>query len=391
MVKICYRCDAENNIYATTCKNCGYDMYEVTKLTNRTNKKSKAPIFYVIFGFILPLIIVSVYFTGLYGYLYGFENYNSEVFLKEYLELIKADDYDKIMEYNGIKTNEFNTEKEFSMYIKREYGEEHDDYVIAKESSLTTENEEFYKVQFNGNRIKQFKLSKTGEKKLRYFDTWKVDSPENSVYKDNVKIFAPVGINVYVNDVLLDENYRSVEEKILTEYSGMKDENYQHPKLVSYEVNNLMAISSVYAKRKDGVPCNISLNTHAYLATPNGSPDEIEELKHFTESFALQYAEFIGMDAKFSDLSEHIYKDTRFYDTLKEFYNGWFPEHDGYGHENLEVGSMSWYDENHASVQIKFDYFVTHPKYKRKDYPVAYEIFFAKIDGKWLVIDLKYI
>jgi hypothetical protein len=389
MEEICYRCDAKNDMYATICKNCGYDLYEDIKIMSKTNKKSKAPLLYLIFGLILPVIAVSIYFSGLYGYLYGFENYNSEAFLKQYLELIKSDDYDKIMKYNGINTDKFNTEKEFSVYINREYGEKHDSTVIAKESSRTTENEEFYKVQFSGNKIKQFKLIKTGEKKLHYFNVWKVDSPETNIYAESVKIFAPVGVDVYVNDVLVDKEYQSTKEKILPHYQGIKDENYKHPRLAYYEVNNLMSISSVYAKKKDGRLCDIVLNDGVYEVASSIPSADLVELKQFAERFAIQYAEFIAMDAKFSDLSKSIYKDTEFYDTLKEFYNGWFPEHDRHGYENLEIGKDIWYDDNHASMQVKFNYFVTNPKYKRKDYPVAYEIYFVKIEGKWLVANVK--
>lgn len=391
MNKICYRCDAKNDMYATICKNCGYDLYQDIKLMSKANKKSKAPLLYLIFGFILPLIAVSIFFTGLYGYLYGYENYNSEVFLNQYLELIKTDNYKEIMEYNGIKTDKFNTEKEFSMYISKEYGEKHDSTIIMKESSLSTGNEEFYRVQFNGKAIKQFKLIKTGEKKLRYFSEWRVEKPETNVYTESAKIFAPVGVDVYVNEVLLDEENLSSEEEIFPHYKGIKDKNHKHPKLICYEVDELMAVSSVYAKRKDGKLCDIALDDNVYKVTSGVPANDLDELSQLAEDFAKQYAAFIAMDAKFSDLKKSIYQDTEFYDTLKEFYNGWYPEHDSYGYENVKSENMMWYDENHASIQVKFNHFVMHPKYKRRDYPVAYEIYFVKVDGKWLVAELKYI
>ncbi|GEM_PF-1074756 len=391
MNKICYRCDAKNDMYATICKNCGYDLYEDIKLMSKANKKSKAPLLYLIFGFILPLLAVSIFFTGLYGYLYGYENYNSEVFLNKYLELIKADNYKEIMKYNDIKTDKFNTEKEFSMYMNKEYGEKHDIAIIMKESSLSTENEEFYKVQFNGKAIKQFKLIKTGEKKLRYFSEWRVEKPETNVYAESVKIFAPIGVDIYVNEVLLDKENLSSEEEIFPHYKGIKDKSHNHPKLVCYKVDELMAVSSVYAKRKDGRLCDVALDNDVYKVTSGIPSNDLGELEQFAEDFAKQYAAFIAMDAKFSDLKQSIYQDTEFYDTLKEFYNGWYPEHDSYGYENVKSENMMWYDENHASVQVKFNHFVTSPKYKRRDYPVAYEIYFVKIDGKWLVAELKYI
>jgi ribosomal protein L40E len=391
MSKICYRCDAKNDMYATICKNCGYDLYEQVNIINKAKKKSKAPLIYLIFGFILPLLAVSIFFIGLYGYLYGYENYNSEVFLDKYLELIRTDNHKEIMKYNDINTDRFNTENEFGLYMSKEYGEKHDSTVIMKESSLSTENEEYYKVQFNGNTIKQFKLEKTGEKKLRYFSEWKVEKPEINVFVESVKIFAPMGVDVYVNDVLIGEEMLSSEEEVFPHYKGIKDENHKHPKLVSYTVDNLMAVSNVYAKRKDGELCDISLEKDVYRVTSGIPSNDLDELEQLAGEFGKQYAAFIAMDAKFVDLKVNIYQNTEFYDTLREFYNGWYPDHDNFGFEDLKVENMLWYDENHASVQVKFNHYVMHPKYKRRDYPVAYEIFFVKIDGKWLVAELKYI
>ena len=388
MEKICNRCDAKNDMYATVCQNCGYDLYDDLKFNDTKKGKAKTK-YYVIFGLILPLLLVSTYFGGLYIYLYGLENYNSEVYLNKYLDLIKSDNYEEIMKYNGIKEDEFNTIKEFKMYIDREYGENHNKTIIIKNQMLSTEKDDIYKVQFDSKIIKEFKVSKTGEKKFNYFNTWLVNKPEQNMYTEIVKIYAPLGVDVYLNEVLLNEDYIIKEEKVYSHYDGIKDLDYNHPKLICYEVNNLMGISSVQGKRNDGEPCKITLNDGNYEIIANIPPNEMEELKPLTEEFTKKYAAFIAENCKFSELSGYLYKNTQFYDTLKEFYNGWFPEHSSFGYEQVEFGNMMWYDENHASIQIKFNYYITYGNNKRRDYPVAYEVYFARIDGKWLVANVK--
>lgn len=388
MEKICYRCDARNDMYATVCQNCGYDLYEEVKLISSKKRKTK-PVFYIMFGLVIPLILVTTYFIGLYIYLYGLENYNSEVFLNKYIDLIKSDNYEEIMKYNGIKEDKFNTKREFAMYIKREYGADHDKAIIVKNSALSTEKDDFYKVQFNGKKLKEYKLSKTDEKKFNYFNTWLVNAPEQDIYTESVKIYAPSGIDVFLNDILLTEEYVVNDGEKYSYYSGIKDLDYKHPKILCYEVNDLMGVSSVHAKRKDGELCNIDLKDDNYEVIANISPDLLKELKPMAEEFAKKYAAFVAEDCKFSELSEYIYKNTQIYDTLGEFYNGWFPEHSTFGYENIEFGNMLWYDENHASIQVKFNYYITYGNNKRRDYPVAYEVYYAKIDGKWLVTDVK--
>ena len=388
MVKICYRCDAKNDMYATVCQNCGYDLYEDVKLINAGKRKTK-PLLYILFGLVLPLILVTTYFIGLYIYLYGIENYSSEVYLNKYIELVKSDNYEDIMKYNGIEEDKFNTKKEFAMYINKEYGVNHDKAIIVKNSALSSENDDFYRVQFNGKLIKEFKVSKTEEKKFNYFNTWLVNSPEQNLYSESIKIYAPLGIDVFLNEVLLTDEYISNEEEKYSYYSGIKDLDYNHPKLYCYEVKDLMAISSVQAKRKDGELCNITFNEGVYKVTANIPPEDLKELKPLAEEFAKKYAAFIAEDCKFSELSDYIYKNTQIYDTLKEFYNGWFPTHSAFGYENIEFNNMLWYDENHSSVQVKFNYYIIYGNNKRRDYPVAYEIYFAKIDGKWLVTNVK--
>ena len=387
MYKICYRCDAKNDLYATVCQNCGYNLYNEIEDVDKI-KKGK-PKYFLIFGIVVPLIIITLYFIGMYVFLYGFENYNSEVYLNEYIDLIKNKEYEKIMKINNIQEDKFNTSKEFATYIDKEYGNDIDKIVVVKNTTSSNENDEYYKVQFDNKNIKEYKLSKTYEKKLLIFNTWAIQKPEQNIYTESVKIYCPIGVEIYLNGSLVTDEYLTNEEFIFTEFSGIKDEAYKHPKLICYEINNLISISSLQAKQRDDSLCEIITEKGYYKVTANIPKKEEEILKPLAEEVSKKYAAFIAEDCTFSEISTYIYKNTEFYDTLKEFYNGWFPEHSTFGYENIEFNNLLWYDENHSSMQVKFNFFITYGNNKTRDYSVAYEIYFVKIDGEWKVINIK--
>lgn len=389
MEKICERCDAKNDLYSVDCKNCGLKFYE-SKNNKKSNRSKKSRVCFLIFGFVIPLLIVSVYFFGLYQYLYGIENYNSEVYLKQYIELIQNKNYEAIAKYINFEETKFNYQEQLVEYIKREYGEELSNIRIMKDTKLSNKDIEYYKVKF-GNKIKEFKLCKTGEKKMYYFDTWYVDIPESNIYTESVKVYSPIGIDIYINGDLVTDEYVNNEEETLKYYSGIKDENIKEPKIICYEVKNLLALTEVQAKHKNGDLCVLERDEtshNVYTVDATIPSDEIEPIKSLAMDVAKKYAAYIAEDCKLSDLSDYIYKNTEFYDTVREFYNGWFPEHDSFNYENEQFEKIKWYDENHCSVQVKFTYYITYKGGKRRDYPVAYELYFVKKDGNWMVSNI---
>ena len=353
------------------------------------SKSKKGIIGYIVFGLIIPVIIISVYLVGLYYYLYGFENYNSEVYLKEYLNLLASDDYEKIMKYNNIETDEFNSSLEFGMYMDEEYGEDRQKQVIIKDEKKSTKDKHYYNVQFGGKTIKEFVVNRTEEERLFVFNTWKVEPTEKDIYRKSVKVFVPEGVDIYVNDVKVSKDHLTDEEIVFEEFKAILDEGHVHPKLSCYEVTDLMAVSNVAVKREDGGACQLDVKDGVYYVTSEIPPEILEVVKPFAEDFAKKYSAFISEDYKFRDLKEFLYKNTTYYKTLSEFYNGWFPVHTGFGYENVEFLREKLYDNNHVSIQIKYNFYVTHGNDKKRDYPVAYDIFLANIEGKWYVVNVN--
>lgn len=383
MKKVCEKCNTENDLYAEKCVCCGQDLYENIKPVNKKRKK------FLIFGVIIPLILVLIYFVMLYGYLYGFQNYNSEVYLNEYIQLLKDSNYEEIVKINDYKETYFNSNDEFAKYLENKYGNFKDKVKIIKDNSLSTNDKFVYNVQFGKGNINKIILLKTDKKKLLYFDTWKVDKPEKEFdNKKNIKIYCYEDVKVKLNSKLVTNEYKE-SCKSIDVFNNILDESFNSPKLVCYNIKDLLNITSLTAEMPTGEKCEVIDNKDGSYniksVVNNNVKNNIETL---TEEVGKNYAAYIAEDYTFRDLKKYLYKDTQFYKTLLEFYNGWFPLHSSYRYDNLVIEDIDWYSDVCCSSKIKFDYVITYRNNRERKYKISYNIYFTKIDNKWLVSNI---
>lgn len=383
MKKVCEKCNTENSLYAEKCVHCGKDFYENIKPVNKKSKK------FLIFGIIVPLIIVSIYFTMLYSYLYGFENYNPEVYLNKYIQLLQSNNYEKILKINEFKETYFNGKSEFVEYLNNKYGNFKDKVKIIKDNNLCTNDKYVYNVQFGKGNINKITLLKTDKKKLLYFNTWKVDKPEKYFENEKeIKIYCYKNIKVKLNEKLITDEYKESCENIEL-FNNILDDKFESPKLICYNIKKLLNITSISAEMPTGEKCEVINNDDgSYIVKPVMNNVIKESIEPLTIEVGKKYAAYIAEDYTFRDLKNYLYKDTQFYKTLLEFYNGWFPLHSSFKYDNVVIEDMEWYSDICCSSKIKFDYVITYKNNRKRKYDIAYKIYFTKIDNKWLVSNI---
>lgn len=383
MKKVCEKCNTDNDLYAEKCAQCGNDFYKNIKPVNKKSKK------FLIFGVIIPSILVFIYFILLYSYLYGFQNYNPEVYLDEYIQLLQDNNYNEIIKINEYKETYFNGDKEFIQYLNNKYGNVKDKVKIIKNSKMSTDNKIVYDVQFGKGNINNITLLKTDRKKLLYFDTWKVDKPEKNLkYKKDIKIFCYKDIEVKLNNKLVTDDYKESCKKIEL-FNNVLDNNFNKPELICYNISDILDITSISAKMPTGEECEVIDNKDGtYIVKSVMNNDIKKDIESLTIEVGKKYAAYIAEDYTFRDLKKYLYKDTQFYNTLLEFYNGWFPLHNSFKYENVIVEDMEWYSNICCSSNIKFDYVITYKNNRVRKYDISYKIYFTKINDKWLVSNI---
>jgi len=343
---------------------------------------------------VIPLIMVSAGLFVLSKFLYGAEYYSPTVQLEKYVELLRTKDYTGAMDFVGLKTSPFNRVEEFAAYFKSYYGDSVESSVFTERKLHRTEQSRFYDVQINKKAAQKFKLTKTGEKKLIYFDSWKVEM-ETVIPAKTAVIQVPPGVKLTLNGTAVTADYKLAVSTYTPEYYKNVKDDKMKLNMDTYQIGGLVAISSIEAVTATGEACEVSLlkedkenNTSTNIVKLPIPADKVQELKSITETITKKYAEFVAKDVSFADLAPYLYQKTKLYDDLKEFYNGWFTGHQTYGFENVEFFSLQYFNDTHSAVGIKFKYFVTKSD-KRYEYDVKYTAYLIKVGNSWLLADLS--
>jgi len=345
-----------------------------------------------ILAVMIPLIIVMAGLFAVSKYLYGVEYYSPTGPLEKYVELIRSKDYVKAMEFVGLKETPFNTVKEYENFFKTSYGDSVESFVFIERKLQRTEQNVFYDVRINKKESQKFKLTKTGEKKLIIFDTWNMELIQTIAIK-TVVIEAPPDIVISLNGTVVPKDLLLPGSEYSLDYFKNVQDDKTNLTMSSYQIKDIVAISSIEAKTASGELCEVTLleekeNISTYVVRKPIPKTQEDELKTLVEKITKKYSEFVAKDVGFSALSPYLYKNTKLYTDLKSFYNGWFTPHQSYGFEDVKFFDMQSFDETHCAVGIEFTYFV-YKFDQRFDYPVKYNVYLIKIDNSWLVADLS--
>lgn len=345
-----------------------------------------------IFAVIIPIIVIVSALWILSKLLYGLEYYSPVVTVEEYFELISEDKYDEALDMIGIEADGLNDHTLLVNYFRDLYGDSIDSVAYAERKLQRTENNVYIDAYVNGKFTQKFVLTKTGEKRMRYFDTWTL-ALLDEIRKTSVTVHTPAGVSLKVNDIEIGDSYR-VEPAgyVIDKYKNLKDDN-KDIETRTYKVSDLLAGFTVEANTADGEKCELVLQEEGeggtvYIAKRSIPEAQLQEMKDIAENITKRYSEFVANDIKFYQFAPYVYRDSKLYDDLAEFYNAWFTPHDDYGFEEVTFYDIEAYDDTHYTLGVKFVYYV-HRFNKRFDYPVDYHVYLLKVDDKWLLAELS--
>lgn len=241
----------------------------------------------------------------------------------------------------------------------------------------SNEMNQFFDVCKNGNKLIRVCAIKNE-------DDWQVSLEDN--YIEPIKIYVPKGAKVYIEDNYMEINKEEVYEG-KDRYSILNDKNI-FPTLECYTVSNYIDIPNIKViyKEKD---CKLIIKDREIDAVLDLSNSEKTELKEVLLNTAKLYARYITNDAKFSELSSFLYKDTEFYKEVRNFFNDWYA-HDDYEFRDVEILGVNQVAENAFYGEVSFNYILKKGK-KEFPFPSKYQIYFIKSSDFWeaICIDTK--
>ncbi len=362
-------------------------------MKNPENKKSKKRIHGGwIAAILIPILIVSSLLFVFSKYLYGVEYYSPTVTLEKYIDYIRTSQYEKAMQMVGLKASNFNGTKEYGTYFKQLYGANISDMAFTERKLKRTNNSLFYDVRINNKITQNFKLTKTDVKKMYIFDTWNIELLSPLTFKTVIIRTLP-GIDFTINGKSVGKEYiLPVADYSIDNYKNVKDSN-KNITVKTLKIPEIAVVSSIEALTSSGAKCKVDLLSDknqeiTYSVKMPISESFSTEIKSAAEKITKKYTEYVQKETSFSKLSPMIYKNTKIYDDLRTFYNGWATPHDSQGFGEVKFFDLQYFDDNHTTVGVEFNYFVF--KFgKRFDYTVNYHVYMLKVNGIWMLADLS--
>lgn len=353
-------------------------------MKTKTERKSIfAPVLIIIFTL---LIMASVcLWVYLYGFLEAYENNVPINTANKIAELYKEKNFSEIFSLQGVTPEKFNDFSEYQKFVEGKYG---DDFSSVRAAKIAkSEEDEVYAVLLGDKKLCEFLITEDGEADKYGFKprSFKMQ-PMEYEKEHSVSVTVPMGAKVYIDDILLSDSEKKSTDYKIKGYDELYDENLK-PSFEYYEVKNLLNEREVKVFSAEGEEMKLTLKDGVFYALPEVSSEMESLAKSLSEEVAVKYALYGITDIKFAELSPYLFPECEYYKTVKGFYNDWYAEHT-FSYDEVSHSDITVYDETHFSVRIKFVYHI-NIGWKIVDYPVDYNMFFIKSDGKWLLCGME--
>lgn len=346
----------------------------------------KASVFWPVLIIVFTIVFIGIVFVwnSLWNYLKAYEAHNPIHTVEKYVDFYKNGDISKILKSQGIKFDKFNDENQYYTYIKNTYGDNFKDIKALKTKSEGKKLN--YNVYLNDKKIAQLSLSPNGKTDDYNMEGWNISS--SSLYKKqySAKIYIPEGNTPYLNNIKVTDEYKLDESYGIDDYNSLDDKSLL-PKFVVYEVKELLNKPVVSVKDKNEKELKVTEKDGAYYALPQIDESLKKELEQLTEKIGSDYAKFSTSQIKFEDISPYLVKESSYYKRVKSFVNEWTKERK-FSYDNVKFGQIIMYDDTHVVTDISFTYHI-NLGYKVNNYDVHYKMSLIKINGKWLVAEMK--
>jgi len=328
-------------------------------------------------------IIASTLLVILWSYLEKYESSTPQFYIHKFINNIKNDNIDIAMENAGVKKTEFFSTKEYKQYLSGVFASDFDYYTITRIG--TENNKAIYEVAGKSNKNIKLELTKKGEKKQFGIDSYSIrhiDIPFKSV-----SIYAPSHIKLECYGKPLSPNNSNPDSEAINSFNVMNDKS-QAPKPVKYKLDGFLVQPEIEVKGIPKSEYTLSQDEDSISISTKPEISDKENVEELAVLVSKTYAQFVSQDAKFSDFSKYLLKDTSYYDVIKTFSNTWYVAHDSFAFEDLAVKNTVSYSDVHFSTEVSFKYIITKGKIKNT-YQNNYRLSLIKQGNTYKIVNLE--
>lgn len=349
-------------------------------------KASKFKIFFAIFV-LLDVLLMAAGLSWLWMNLDSYEKSQVIRGAEQGAQLFRERDYAEIRQKSGFTPSRFAAEQEMDQYLAQKLegaGEIH--CVKLRSSGKQAE----YAIKSGDQMLAKAVLQKSETADRFGRSHWELNQLEEVFEEsESYTICAPQNVTVTVNGQKLTEEELKDDAQIPQGYRGL-GENMPKPLQYLYEVSGLLQEPQVSADAGEGLCCEVRSdpqNPRQLTVVVRPDAQQVEELGPYVLNAAKTYARFITQDAAFGELSQYLVKNSKFYDSVRTFYNGWYVTHDSHRFADEKTEEWMWYDQTHLSCRVSFLYTIQKGQ-RTFEYPSAYEVYLANTQSGWQVTDM---
>lgn len=263
-----------------------------------------------------------------------------------------------------------------------------------KPSSKYSDSAPTYVVEADGLVVAEFSLCKDLQNPREFgFPTWRIKVIDYYTEPfETVNITAPINFNVYVNDILLEENYicsdevKPSDEDYLLKYGTM-------PGIVDYYVADFYLEPEVRITDMFGNEVEVIYDeaTDFYKTGYTDQHPEREELVEFAFSYTTTFANVISQDDRLENLKPYFPEDSALYDSIsRNTALKYFMAHSNTTIENEEIKEFIVYSEDVVYIEAYIEQHMTVGWNDIQVVETTARLYCVKLDGEWKVISMRF-
>lgn len=357
-------------------------------------KTKKMPVFWKVYIAIAVVCCLAIggWLVWLYGWLGDYEasqpKYVAEETYERYFKSFDAREYVKLC---GVDENSFESEDAIVAYL--ETVTEGKEITYKKVASGIDSTIKYIIIAGAGDeevKFASFTLSETGDGKFKSYVAGGYEVYTDS--KNVVKIEAPKGYQVLINDKVLPEKY-IVENDIETDSCNHMPEGVSGIYYTKYSVKTLSADPKVDILTADGGVAVVEKKDNTYKAIPVYDQALSDEYSEWVLEAAELYARYTQYDENvnvvtFKKVAPYFDPDSAIYESIKTMDNMFVQYYDSFEFTDKSAGEFISYDENTFSCRVQLTQLMYSKNDEYDDF-IDQTLYLRRVGEKFLIYDMQ--
>ena len=291
--------------------------------------------------------------------------------ISTYFGHIRAKDFDGIYEDSMKVSPHINSKEDYISKLEEIYqGVDTSD--IEYTSLDNTDGSKDYKLYYNKQYLATLKLIKSTDGKWLASTVFSGD-------KDYV-IEVPVGLSITVNGVPIDSTYLIAQDKVASNFSGMRDQS-EAPRVDIYELKNLLGEPTVEVTGESGYGTLKDVLTGHILVGKTATDSSLAQTMIEDAEIC---AKWPAKEASLGQVGAISIINSDWYSRVSGVQNQWFTAHGTSSFTNQNAFNIIQQSDDSMVGFVTFDYYASNGEVSRT-WNGGYQMTFLNVGGVWKI------